>query len=204
MFCPRCAAHNIEDARYCRVCGADISLLPQMLSGEIAATLTAADEASVEEKDGRRKTKKKSKEKEKETPRLEKAYENFGTALAFLIISVMVAIYMPGGRFWWFWLLIPTGACIGEGVGQLIRIKREKALGGGREVLLPRAPSPAQVKNLPPLNTSEIVMPPPSITEGTTRHLKSEPLRKKRDETVERAPGVLDANSQPLRGPGPE
>jgi hypothetical protein len=196
MFCPRCAAHNIDDARYCRVCGADISLLPQVLSGEITANLMASEETAVEEREGRRKGKKKDKDKEKPTPTLEKAFENIGVGLAFLVISIMIAFYMPGGRFWWFWLLIPTGACVGEGIGQFIRIKREKALGGARAPLLPQTPPAEQSRHLPPLNTSEIVMPPPSITESTTRHLSPQPLKKNPDESTERAPSVLDSNSQ--------
>ncbi|MBD0326559.1 MAG: zinc ribbon domain-containing protein, partial [Pyrinomonadaceae bacterium] len=96
MFCPRCAAHNIDDARYCRVCGADISLLPQMLSGQFTADLASTDEAAVEETGKQRKGKKKH--KEKKTPTLEDAFSNIGVGLAFLIISVMVALYMPGGK----------------------------------------------------------------------------------------------------------
>jgi uncharacterized membrane protein YvbJ len=33
MFCPRCAEQNVDDAKFCRVCGADIHLLPQVLAG---------------------------------------------------------------------------------------------------------------------------------------------------------------------------
>ena len=35
MFCPKCAAQNVDGASFCRVCGANISLLPQALSGEL-------------------------------------------------------------------------------------------------------------------------------------------------------------------------
>jgi hypothetical protein len=192
MFCPRCAAHNIDDAKYCRVCGADISLVPQVLSGELTANLAVADApVAVEEKDKRRK--RKEKEKEKGPPTLEKAFENIGVGIAFLIISIMIALFMPGGRFWWFWLLIPTGACAGEGIGQLLRLQREKMLGAKSEPLLPAARA-AQVKNLPPVNTSEIMMPPPSITEGTTRHLNLEPQPEHQDEPQKRPQSMFDSD----------
>lgn len=184
MFCPRCAAHNIDDAKYCRVCGADISLLPQMLSGQINADLMGTDETVIEEKVKRRRRKDRDKDK---PPTLEKAYENIGVGIAFLIICVMVARFMPGGRFWWFWMLIPALACAGEGIGQLARLRREKSLEGRSEPLLPESRE-AYVKNLPPRDTSEILMPPPSVTEGTTRHLNAEPLAKSLDEQAERPP----------------
>lgn len=171
MFCPRCAAHNIDDAKYCRVCGADISLLPQMLSGQLTANPDAVDEAAVEKSSGRRKRKDRP-------PTLEKAFENIGTGVAFLVISVMVALFMPGGRFWWYWMLIPALACAGEGIGQLMRLKREKTLGGTGAPLLPESRA-AHARNLPPRDTSEMMMPPPSVTERTTRHLGVEPPQRK-------------------------
>lgn len=191
MFCPKCAAHNIEDAKYCRVCGADISLLPQVLSGQFNAAPIVIDETAIGEKVKRRK--RREKEKEKDVPTLEKAYENIGVGIAFLIISIMVALYMPGGRFWWFWLLIPTGACAGEGIGQLIRIRREKALGDRPQPAF-TASSESHFKNLPPRNTSEIMMPPPSITEGTTRHLNPEPPSRIQGEPVEHPQSAVDSN----------
>jgi hypothetical protein len=185
MFCPNCAAHNIDDAKYCRVCGADISLLPQVLSGKFNAEMMTVDETAIEEKIKRRKRRDRDK-----PPTLEKAYENIGVGIAFLIISIMVALFMPGGRFWWFWMLIPTGACVGEGIGQLLRLKREKTLAGKSEPQL-TATREANSNHLPPRNTSEILMPPPSVTEGTTRHLNPEPLAARLDEPAERPPKRL-------------
>ena len=35
MFCPKCAAQNLDGASFCRVCGANVSLIPQALSGQL-------------------------------------------------------------------------------------------------------------------------------------------------------------------------
>ena len=35
MFCPKCAAQNLDGTSFCRVCGANISMIPQALSGEL-------------------------------------------------------------------------------------------------------------------------------------------------------------------------
>jgi hypothetical protein len=192
MFCPKCAAHNIDDARYCRVCGADISLLPQLLSGQLTADLAIADEHAVEKRSRGRKRKDEDKDKDK-PPTLEKAFENIGVGLAFLIISIIIAFYMPAGRLWWFWMLIPALACAGEGLGQLMRWQREKAVGGKREPLFPVSRE-ADVRSLPPRDTSEIMMPPSSITERTTRHLSIEPAKNKPDEPAERPQHTMDAD----------
>jgi len=37
MFCPKCATQNVDGASFCRSCGANISLVPQALSGQLAA-----------------------------------------------------------------------------------------------------------------------------------------------------------------------
>ncbi|MDX6696574.1 MAG: hypothetical protein QOF02_4177 [Blastocatellia bacterium] len=200
MFCPRCAAHNIDDARYCRVCGADISLLPQMLSGQLNVEPADADETAVDRKSKRKRKEKEEKEKAKQPPTLEKAFENIGVGVAFLVISVMIARFMPGGRLWWFWMLIPALACAGEGIGQLMRLKSEKSTGSAQPQHL-RASSVGERRHLPPRDTAEMLMPPPSITEHTTRHLGAErskskpdePALKSLDEPAERPPRPLDS-----------
>ncbi len=166
MYCPKCATENMENARFCRACGSDISLVPVALTGRRPETPALIEEDEDDLRRGRRR----SRRRNKKPPTYEKAFENLGVGLAFLIISVLVALFLPSGRFWWFWLLIPTFACFGEGIGQLMQLRRElppstqapDELAAGRDVAreLP-----------PPRSTSEIMPPPPSVTEGTTRHL---------------------------------
>ena len=169
MYCPKCAAENMNNARFCRACGSDISLVPAALTGRVPQA------AAVQEQDEEKAVEKK---RRKKAPTYDKAFENLGVGLAFLIISIVVALFVPSGRFWWFWLLIPTFACLGEGLGQLVRLRRE----------LPPASSalsPGELSSMPVAgeltarNTSEIMAPPPSVTEGTTRHLGAEAPNKR-------------------------
>jgi hypothetical protein len=164
MYCPKCAAQNVEDAKFCRVCGADISLVPMALAGKLPEDMVVEGEDYAEKKPRRRKS--------KDQPTLEKGLENIGVGIAFLIISYFVST-MFWGRAWWFWLLIPMFACFGEGIGQLIRSRRLRSLENSynSQVSVPPAPG---LHQLPPRNTSEIVPQPLSITEGTTRHLETE------------------------------
>ena len=175
LYCPKCATQNMDNARFCRTCGSDISLVPAALTGRIPQAPVVVDED-----DSRRMRRRKR--KESKPPTYEKAFENIGVGIAFMIISIVVALYVPSGKFWWFWMLIPTFACMGEGIGHLVRLR------GG----LPAAPSAVNPAELPPSQaravvvgelstraTSEIMPPPPSVTEGTTRHLGAEAPERK-------------------------
>ena len=94
--------------------------------------------------------------------------------VGFLLIFLIGYFYFFGAIFLWIWLIIPALANFGEGVGQIIRSRSvDNALpprapfGGGE--LTPHSAHAAG--ELPPRETSEIVAPPPSVTEETTRHL---------------------------------
>ena len=118
MFCPRCATDNLDDAKYCRACGADIHLVPQALAG-----LLPADTAQSGEKPAKR-----SKKKDEEGKLLEKGMQNVFVGLAFLLIVLGGLFYMRGAFFLWVWFLIPSLASFGEGLGQLLRSRREHRL----------------------------------------------------------------------------
>ena len=171
MYCPKCATQNMENAKFCRACGADISLIPVALTGHLGQSQPAPVEDERPSRRRRRKREKKA--------TYEAAFENIGVGLAFLVISILVALFMPSGRFWWFWLLIPAFACWGEGIGQLVRLRGELPSAATLEEQSQLPPVAAHLHELPsPRRTSEIMAPPPSITEGTTRHLGAEaPLK---------------------------
>jgi hypothetical protein len=161
----------MDNARFCRACGADISLVPAALTGR-GQEAPAMVEEEEESRPSRRRRRKKP-------ATYAKAFENLGVGLAFLIISMVVALVVPSGRFWWFWLLIPTFACFGEGVGQLIQLRRELPPSTNMPLstseLLPSRPA----GELPTRNATEMMAPPPSVTEGTTRHLGAESPNKR-------------------------
>jgi hypothetical protein len=170
MFCPKCATQNMDNARFCRACGLDISLVPGALSRAVPqAPAAVIDEEAVTKPHRRR----------KKTPTYGKAFENLGVGLAFLIISIVVSLAVPSGRFWWFWLLIPTFACFGEGIGQLIQLRRELPPAASPLPQVELSSSGAATGQLPPQSASEIMAPPPSVTEGTTRHLGAEAPNKR-------------------------
>ncbi len=157
MFCPKCAAQNVEDAKFCRACGADISLVPQALTGQLT------DESCRPGKHV------------KGPVTIENVVPHIFMGLAFFCIALAIMYWGDsiGGKTWWFWMLIPAFSMFGRGVAMYLRLKEE------RKRLAPPAFAPAQqavppppsyAASLPPRETGEII-PPPSVSEGTTRHL---------------------------------
>ncbi len=175
MFCPKCAAQNADDAKFCRACGADISLVPQAITGHLAQRLGEAEEGGHHRGGHRR--------RHKEPANIENAARQFFMGLAFLLVSLAVLSWAPGGRNWWFWMLIPAFIMIGGGVGMYLRVREEqKRLAPPAFAPAPTAiHTPTRAGDLPPRrNTGEIVQPP-SVTEATTRHLGMPSERPSRD-----------------------
>jgi hypothetical protein len=143
MFCPKCAAQNLDGASFCRSCGANISLVPQALTGQLVPP-----ESSVpEERHGRRRGR---------ALTLDQAFKNIFIGFAFLFIAI--ALSRSIGQGWWFWMLIPAFSLMGTGIAQFIRIREREKQG----LLNPPPATPV----LP-----ERPIARPSVTEGTTRHL---------------------------------
>ena len=155
MFCPKCATQNLDGASFCRSCGANISLVPQALTGEIAKPeKEAVDGANC----GPRKE-----------LTLDQAFKNMFLGVAFLLISIVLS-RSGMGQTWWFWMLIPAFSLMGIGAGQLIRLRERD-----KQASL-RAPSARTLSDrfqaeMPARRTDELIAPVPSVTEGTTRHL---------------------------------
>jgi hypothetical protein len=167
MFCPKCATQNLDGASYCRSCGANISLIPQALSGQMPQAVP--DEIDLDSREGRRRGRR--------GLSLDHAFKNVFMGIAFLLVAIALGFSRMGGG-WWFWMLIPAFSMMGTGVAQFIRLKeREKRafpLGNIGNTAQPTMKPPPQYASFPARKTGELVPPPPSVTEGTTHHLGAE------------------------------
>ena len=161
MFCPKCAAQNVDGASFCRVCGANISLVPQALSGHLPA---AADIG----RDARR-----ARKRDEREPSIESAITTICTGLAFLIVSVVLA-FSAMGYGWWFWMLIPAFSCLGSGIAQYAKYKEMRSRFLQPVAIQSPVSARPPVVALPTRNTGEMAPQPASVTEGTTRHLGAE------------------------------
>jgi hypothetical protein len=170
MFCPRCATQNLDDAKFCRACGADVHLVPQALAGLLPA------EPAKQGSGGKAAKKKKD---EKDPRLLEKGMENIFVGVAFLVIFLAGLLWFRGAFMIWIWFIIPALACAGEGLGQLLRSRREYRLllAGARpaafDAVDARQFRRAGYNELAAPDTAEIADSPFSVTEATTRHLAS-------------------------------
>lgn len=162
MFCPKCGQQNPETGKYCRACGTDLGNVSQAL----------ANPASVAPTSGRKRNR----------GGCEAAYTQIFMGAAFTIIAIILAVTGKGGS-WWFWLFIPAFGMLGSGFAKLAQAKSQarnaqNQSSANQEPVLNSAPvgilQPAQTDFAPSSDsrykTGDLV--PPSVTEGTTRHLE--------------------------------
>ncbi|MFN2531949.1 MAG: zinc-ribbon domain-containing protein [Pyrinomonadaceae bacterium] len=173
MFCPKCATQNLDGASFCRSCGANISLIPQALSGLLP---TQVKDSLAPEWGHRRRRRNRELS-------LDQSFKNIFMGIAFLIVAIALSRSIGAG--WWFWMLIPAFSMMGTGVAQFIRLSEKKRT---QSFSIPVAPT--AVYSLPkPVgtarNTGELISPPPSVTEGTTRHLGVDAATRQLDPTGE-------------------
>lgn len=164
MFCPKCAAQNVDGASFCRVCGANIKLVPQALDGQLPQEIEESSGFC-----GMGSSKRRGKEVS-----LDSAFRSAFMGLGFLFVAIALSFSI--GRGWWFWMLIPAFSMMGTGIAQYIRFKdQQKRPLPPAGFVQPTIQAAPRVAAFPPRrNTGELIAPPPSVTEGTTRHLGAE------------------------------
>jgi hypothetical protein len=163
MFCPKCAAQNMDGAHFCRACGANISLVPQALTGQLPVA------AKEEARSGRRRRR-----HHDQPPTIDDGVRNVAMGVGFLAVALALAVFgRPiGAQVWWFWMLLPAFAMLGKGIADIMRANQAKTLP-------PTSPPPPAMSYAPPRefpqsNPGELRPPVASVTEGTTRHLGTE------------------------------
>lgn len=161
MFCPKCAAQNLDGASFCRVCGANISLIPHALTGQMQQPPVPEEELTRREKRAL-----------KRAPTLDNAFRNAFMGIGFLLVTLALSVSSVG-RGWWFWMLIPAFSMMGTGIAQYMRY-REQQNKSLPQYSAPAIPHPSPPNAFPTRATGELMAPPPSVVEGTTRHLGAE------------------------------
>jgi hypothetical protein len=113
MYCPKCGTENPEDGKFCRSCGNDLEVISAALVGKAQTLVYAVDPR-------------------KRGVSWEFAISKTFTGLAFLLISIILAI---SGRLnaanWWFWLLIPAFAALSSGIAQIYQLKKIERIEAG-------------------------------------------------------------------------
>jgi ribosomal protein L40E len=154
MYCPKCGSQAADSATYCRNCGANLSLVPQALTGTLAL--------AGEERDrhGRRK-------KPKTKPKtMTEAITTLFTGVGFIAAAIATLYYAPAGSFWWYWLFIPAFSCIGSGIAMMFELRSAQRAASSLQLPAPAA-NTAEIGREDPYKLGA----PPSIVEATTRQL---------------------------------
>lgn len=180
MFCPKCGTQNPETGKFCRSCGTDLSPISDALAGK--SNNQMPDSWMMSPRQMRRQNMQILDKKEKPV-HWEGAITKLFSGLAFLIVSIVLA-FTPMGHGWWFWMLIPAFGALGSGIAQIVQLKKNEksnVLISAQETN--QISSPVSNAALPSsqtdyvkpqgsiYDTGELVMPP-SVVEGTTRHLE--------------------------------
>lgn len=163
MFCPKCASQNIDGAHFCRACGANISLVPQALTGQLPV-------APTEHSSGRGRRRRRDYDHQ---PTQAEGVRNVVMGFGFIAVALALAIFgRPiGAQVWWFWMLIPAFGMLGKGISDIMRANQARTLPPGNPQ---QTPYISPQSDVPQTYTNELRPPVASVTEGTTRHLGTE------------------------------
>jgi zinc-ribbon domain len=163
MYCPQCATQNIDRARFCRSCGANVSLVPQALSGHLPESQSDKIERAI-----------KGAIKRRREPNLARGLRKTSIGIAFLMAVAVLFFTRHSVGFGAIWLLIPAFMLLGKGIAEVVTVISE---GRGAKQL---AATPAALHtNQLPLQSNYDSLAPPSVTEGTTRHLDTAPEKQR-------------------------
>jgi hypothetical protein len=146
MYCPNCASQNMEDAQFCRTCGADISFLSKAMSRR------GSDKGQEDAEVGLR-------------------YSFIGAG--FLLIAILMLFAAPAPANWAISLSLLCAAfpLLGSGVAKILATRRGLQQGPGSATRVDQELPASSVDRLPSPNTAEMTNPV-TVTEGTTKILQ--------------------------------
>ncbi len=185
MYCPKCGTQNADDASFCRGCGANVSLVPQALAGNIAGN-TAGNTAGQVPKPvaeairGRAERQRRDRQRREDPPSLSEAIVKTFVGIAFILVALSVKnVYQIAGHMWWFWMFIPAAGSLGSGVAEFVRLYQYQApppqLPPGNAYAPPIISMGARPPGeLPPQRAGADFYTPRSVTENTTKLLEKD------------------------------
>ncbi|HKS39927.1 MAG TPA: zinc ribbon domain-containing protein, partial [Blastocatellia bacterium] len=121
MYCPNCATANAEQVKFCRSCGANLSLVPQAMTGKFPEVRDTERRGRHRNRHGR---------DEDKPPNLAKGITQLITGVGFLVAALAI-FFSPGGRGWWWAMLFPAFSLIGKGVADIVTVRTTMNLSRG-------------------------------------------------------------------------
>lgn len=173
MFCQKCGTKNPDSGKFCRACGTDLTGVSQPKQLEIKPS-----EFYIDRK-GRTRS-------NNPDDLCSSGVKNMISGIGFLVVAfVLLRTDVAGGSNWWWAMLFPAFSMLANGIGNLAKSKRlekRNLHGAAQSQPTPFAEPPINA-SLPPLQTEYVkpqnsiydtgeLVAPPSVIEGTTRHLE--------------------------------
>lgn len=170
MFCPKCGTQNPDTGKFCRSCGTGLENVSEALSGG----LPKAPQTYIDHK-GRVRS-------NNPVEIWSGAIRSIMMGVGFFAISMALFFTgVAGGRAWWWAMLFPAVSFLASGISQYVKARKleqnaavaiQPQIEGNRaSSALP--PPQADFHKKPSIyDTGDLVERPPSVTEGTTRHLQ--------------------------------
>ncbi len=160
MFCPRCAAQNTDDTKFCRACGTNLATVNLVLSDPQQLSTAALERVGSISSGKRREG-------------ISRLVHGTGWIGASAIVGIALGLFSNTNDWIFVWLgLASWMACWGiiqwsQGINKLIEARYLS-----RELVLATADSSQTIPQLPVVANTNELAPPGSVSEGTTELLK--------------------------------
>ena len=185
MFCPKCGGQNPEAGKFCRTCGTDLSNVSDALAGRSGSEPRGFGMMEPLEpmQFGRSRSRHDKSRKKDPTEVYGDAIRSIVSGIGFLVVSMALLFTgVANGRTWWWAMLFPASTFLAKGISELLKSRKmEKVLSGTNAGAAAELGQPGGNMTLPAAQT-EWAQPdsryktgdlvPPSVTDGTTRHLE--------------------------------
>ena len=157
MFCPKCGSQNVDESRFCRGCGADLTGVLAVIEGKPALGQPVA---------------------EKQIDLFSSGVRNVVLAFGFAVFSLIIFL-IPGDTHFWVVFLVPVMILLASGISRILKANGLKELREEEAKRLTSRQTPVLAAGrqdyIEPsiYETDDLLKVPSSVTEGTTRNLKS-------------------------------
>jgi hypothetical protein len=198
MYCPKCGANQSEEMKFCNLCGANLHAVRQVVDTretdekeeKFDWSKTWMAEMFISE-DERKRRKRELERQQGITPDVKRSNEIKGgiiTSFAGIGLMIFLYVFMQGIiksgvvpahvaeilSHVWIAGVMPFFVGLGLTVNGLLASRRLSKIDGREQSARPDAlESDAERRSLRPADTTEFITPDFSVTEDTTKHLRS-------------------------------